>query len=140
MVSLREGTTRNSRSFTLFHANDISADEQPRTQYLARSLSLATDLYKRTIVCFFFYFFVAGYGAGSRVTTVPAEHLIYCCTIQYKTMLICAISTHVKLVFLGDFFSANKQKSECDWLVTSSVFVASQSSGFFCVRANKFAN
>ncbi len=37
---------------------------------------------------------------------------------------------------LGDqFFRANKQKNECDWVVMSSVFVASQSSCFFlCSR------
>ena len=36
--------------------------------------------------------------------------------------------------------SREQAKSECDWLVISSVFVASQSCkfGFFSVRANKF--
>ena len=38
---------------------------------------------------------------------------------------------------LGDFFRANKQNSECDWLVMSSVFVASQSHSFFACSREK---
>ncbi len=38
---------------------------------------------------------------------------------------------------LGEFFSREQAKSECDWLVMSSVFVTSQSSCFFlCSRDN----
>ncbi len=44
-----------------------------------------------------------------------------------------------KLVFhLANLF-ARTSKSECDWLVMSSVFVASHQVAFFSVRANKFA-
>ncbi len=39
-----------------------------------------------------------------------------------------SISDGTKARFpLGDFFSREKAKSECDWVVMSSVFVASQS-------------
>jgi hypothetical protein len=38
-----------------------------------------------------------------------------------------------------DFFSREKAKSECDWVVMTSVFVASQSSCFFpsCINDDK---
>ena len=37
------------------------------------------------------------------------------------------------------FFSREQAKGECDWVVMLSVFVPSQSSCFFSVRANEFA-
>ncbi len=45
------------------------------------------------------------------------------------------VMTEVVMIVVLLFFRANKQKA--DWLVMSSVFVASQSSCFFlCVRTN----
>ncbi len=70
-----------------------------------------------------------------------------CLQYEVRSVAICsknASDLMVNIIYLSPFstrriFSREQAKSECDWLVMTSVFVASQSSCFFSVRANKFA-
>ena len=50
-------------------------------------------------------------------------------TFAILEMGLCELNNNGQFGFpLGDFFSRERAKSECDWLVMSSVFVSSQSS------------
>ena len=56
-----------------------------------------------------------------------------------KQFSACPVWTHSSWFSTWRICSRVQAKSECDWLVITSVFVASQSSCFFSIRANKFA-
>ncbi len=65
-----------------------------------------------------------------RITLKRCHKKIYSYTTIYMYHLGC-----LEPVFHLEIFSREQAKSECDWVVISSVFVASQSSCFFlCSR------